>query len=175
VTVNEFENEGFDQAAPPVGARPAFAQFRDRLLLIRPTAIERNVPNDLQPGTFKDRVTADVVFLDGDTITDKIDDDGAHPELDEPIRPGDIMEDYWISQTLIVRQIKGKIGATVNPWVLGRLTKLPPRQKGRKGAWSLAEFTPDDAKRAASWMRAQSKKEAERAKAPAKVEDDPWG
>lgn len=171
MTVNEFENEGFDQAAPPVGARPAFAQFKGRLLLIRPTAIEYKVPNDLQPGTFKDRITADVVFLDGETITDRIDDEGVHTELDEPIKPGEVIEDYWISQTLIVRQVKGKIGATVNPWILGRLTKLAPRQKGRKGAWSLAEFTEADAKRAASWMRAQAKKEA---KAPAKVEDDPW-
>ena len=176
MTENSFENEGFDAAAPASGPRPTFAQFKDRLLLIRPTSIEKGIPNDLQPGTTQDRVTADVVFLDGDTITHKIDADGAHTELGEPIRPGDIMEEYWISQALIVRQVKGKIGATVNPWVLGRLTKLPPRQKGRKGAWFLAPFTPADAKRATSWMRAQAKKEVERAKAEASapVEDDPW-
>ncbi len=60
----------FSPPAPPQASivRPRMQDFarEGRLVLVKPTKIERNVPNTKgKPGDTQDRLTADVVILDG--------------------------------------------------------------------------------------------------------------
>lgn len=47
---------------------PSLKQLKGRTLIVRPTKLEKGLPNPLQPGQTRDRMTADVVVLDGDPI-----------------------------------------------------------------------------------------------------------
>lgn len=57
-----------DPFADPAPIASEFASadsLRGRLVLIEPTKLELDIPNQLSPGTFQDRVTANVTTVDG--------------------------------------------------------------------------------------------------------------
>jgi hypothetical protein len=120
--MSETVTDPFDAPAPG-GVFPAVAQLKDRLLIIWPKKVE-TVPDRFKPGKDKDRLTADLVFLDGETLTEKIDKEGESTPLPEPIKPGDIMRDFYLSQTKLVSQTRTRIGGMV----MGRLILLPKIQ-----------------------------------------------
>jgi hypothetical protein len=125
------------------GSYPTMKMLNGRLLLIRPTVLEKGLPNTLQPGTFRDRITADVVVLDGDDITEIVNDDGdVTAELDEPLVPPFKLEDMYISQSKLISEIKSKVAD--KGLVIGRLARLKPLKAGQKGAWSLQVATDAD-------------------------------
>jgi hypothetical protein len=112
-------DDPFDTPAP--GSRfPSVAQLKDRLLVIWPKRLE-SVPDRYHPGAMKDRLTADVAFLDGETIAVRINKEGESTPLADPVAPGDIMRDVFLSQTKLVSQTKARIGGMV----MGRLILLP--------------------------------------------------
>lgn len=58
----------FADPAPQEAQRPRLRDIYGRLLLIIPHKLEEGIPNRIQPGTTQDRMTADVIILDGGTI-----------------------------------------------------------------------------------------------------------
>lgn len=115
-----------------------------RLVLVTPTKLETGLPDKYNPGKTVDRITADVVVLDGAPL-----EDGA--ELPAAF------DGQYFSQKLIVSQLtkaakSNMRGADPARMVLGRVEKLPPKEKGHKPAYSLAEFTPEDAQKARDYL-----------------------
>jgi hypothetical protein len=58
----------FSGPAPQQARGPRVQDLYGRLLLLVPHKLEEGIPNRLQPGTTQDRMTADVIVLDGGTI-----------------------------------------------------------------------------------------------------------
>lgn len=112
-----------------------------RLLLLKPTKIERGVKNDLSPdpNATQDRLTADVVVLDGPPFPY-----GGKPEKGIPhthtSNPPEEWPGLWLTQDLIVRQCEKSIGGMV----LGRLVRGQASDPKRNAPWRLDEPTEDD-------------------------------
>jgi hypothetical protein len=119
-----------------------------RLVLITPIKVEFGIPNRLQPGTTQDRMTADVVILDGGPCAY-----GGQPE-----KPGGKPHDKWaqvphrtrgqyissvglISQCreALERRRKGQPGM-----VLGRLYVGESTDPAKEGAWLVSDPTDAD-------------------------------
>lgn len=112
-----------------------------RLLLIKPTKIERDQKNDLSddPNAKQDRLTADVVVLDGPPFPY-----GGKPEQGTPhthtAQPPQEWPGLWLTQDLIVRQCERSIGGMV----LGRLVQGQASKPGRRAPWRLDDPTEAD-------------------------------
>lgn len=131
----------------PVGAtRPAVRDFVDRVVVIRPTRIERDVPNQSDPSKKQDRVTADVLVLDGGPLQF-----GGNVARGKPltmeVQTPFLVKAMYISNTNMVQAVENQVGKGV---VLGRVeigragdpTKNPP--------FNLVEVPQDDPKYAAA-------------------------
>jgi hypothetical protein len=155
------ETDPFDDPGSTGGGKyPSMAQLKGRLLLIEPTALAKNVPG-MEPGKFVDRITATVGVIDGkEPITDVLDKDGDSTfTFDEPLVAPFELEDLYISQVVLVNQLRKAYKAETK--VLGRLVQLPAREKGRNKAWGLEAPTDED-------------KTAAREYLANKPTDDPW-
>lgn len=119
----------FDNPAPQA-ERPRVRDIHGRLLLIMPLSIEKGVPNRLRPGTKQDRMTADLIVLDGGTLHY-----GGAPEKIPPvphtkhveIGDGFKIEGLFISQVGLLSQCRQALANKLsenggNTMVLGRLT-----------------------------------------------------
>jgi hypothetical protein len=112
-----------------------------RLLILRPTKIERGIKNDLaeDPNAVQDRLTADVVVLDGPPFPY-----GGKPEIGQPhTHNASIPMEWpglWLTQDLIVRQCEKSIGGMV----LGRLVLGQASKPGRRPPWRLDDPTDSD-------------------------------
>ena len=141
------EVKGDDPFSDPGSASsfPAMKQLRGRVLIVHPTKLEAGLPNTLQPGTTYDRMTADVIVLDGDPITGRLDDDDNETPFDEPLVPPFKLESMFISGAKLITECKGKLPRGEQPagLVIGKLTRLAPQKAGRKGAWSLETATDE--------------------------------
>jgi hypothetical protein len=134
-------------------------QLKGRLLLVTPTALTKNATSPLKKDASgnlipHDRMTADVTFLDGDPIKGVLDKDGEVTHVyDEPLNAPHKLESMWISQTVLVNQLRKaeKNGGMV----LGRLVQLPPTQAGNAKAWSLDAASDEDKKIARAWIEKQ--------------------
>lgn len=145
-------------AAPTRSAFPKLDDLDGRLLLIKPTKLERDVPGKFGK---QDRITADVVVLD---------------DPEEGVREIDKM---YLSQKGIVGMLEGCLKPGKKPFVLGRLHRSPSGdswrakaeateggidaliaeffRKGGKGEepqwyWDLGEFTPEEATIARNYL-----------------------
>lgn len=128
------DDNPFDSPAPG-GAFPALDQLRDRLCIFEPQGPAQMVADRFNPGTMKPRLTCNITFLDGETITEKIDKEGDATPLPEPIEAGKVMAGMFISQTKMVSQLRGR------RMVLGRVVKLPkiPGSTNNR-AWGITDI-----------------------------------
>lgn len=125
------------------GKNPSFAQLKGRLLLITPTALDKGITSPMKKDPH-DRITADVVILDGDPIKGVLNKDNEVTHVyDEPITAPHKIENMWISQAVLVNQLRNahKSGGMV----LGRVNQLPARP-GQSKAWTLE--SPEEADKA---------------------------
>ena len=139
-TVEPFdgaENDDFDPFdAPKQGGKfPALAQLENRLCIWEAQGAPTTQPDRFNPGTMKPRLTCNITFLDGETITEKIDKEGDATPLPEPIEAGKVMAGMFISQTKMVSQLRGR------RMVLGRVVKLPkiPGSTNNR-AWGITDI-----------------------------------
>ena len=147
------ENDPFDD--PGSGsAYPTLKQLKERLLIVIPQRLERGLPNTLNPGQTRDRLTANVVVLDGDSIDKRIDDDDNEFPFDEPLVPPFKLDDMYLSGAKLISETKHKLPHGEKPagMVLGRLTKLKPLKAGQKGAWSLVAASDADKAKAREYL-----------------------
>lgn len=138
----------FSLPKPPGGGdHPSMKQLKGRLLVFMPTQLDKDVPDTLsdKPGAVKDLMHANVAFLDGEPITNKLDKDGdVAKTFDEPITRGQIMEDFLTSNKLLVSQLKGQ------ERVLGRLVQGTARA-GQSKPWFLETPSEADIALAGKW------------------------
>lgn len=102
--------DDWTQPPPPSegGKHPALRQMIGRLVVIFPKLIEKDVPDNFNPGKTKDRLTADVVFLEGDPIGHVEHQTLGTIPLDTPVKKGEVMRDVFISNGFLIGQVKGK-------------------------------------------------------------------
>jgi len=131
-----------------------------RLLLISPTKIERNVPNKRgKPDAngqlpVQDRMTADVVYLDGPPFMYGGDPEGFGGAPKDHTAQASIPHEalgMWLSQQVIIQQCERSIGGMV----LGRLTKGVSNTPGNRQPWKLDDPTDADRQIARDYLRAK--------------------
>lgn len=141
-----------DPFAGPAPQRPKGPRLREmygRLLLVMPLKLEEGIPNRLgKPGDVQDRLTADVVILDGGTIQY-----GGRPEA-QPPTPHDKaaevplkVDRMFISAAGIISQCRDALAkrlAGKPGMVLGRLG-LGEAKGGQNPPYLLQPFTEADA------------------------------
>lgn len=143
--------DGGDPFSGPAPQAPRGPRLRDmygRLLLLVPLKLETGLPNRLQPGTTQDRMTADVIVLDGGPIAF-----GGKPE-DVPPVPHDKTaqvphrtRSQYISSAGLISQSREALAkrAQGQPgMVLGRLSTGTAKEQGQNAPWLLTPPTDAD-------------------------------
>lgn len=122
-----------------------------RLLCINPTAIQEDAPH--MSGGTKPRVTADVAILDGATPFDF----GGSEKKNRPnsmrvTRLPYLIRGMWIQETLLVQQLRSRIGKGV---VVGRLA-MGQATNGNNAPWVINDPTPEEVEYVRSWLTAKA-------------------
>lgn len=138
----------FDAPAPQQARGPRIRDLYGRLLLIVPKKLEENLPNRLQVGKFQDRLTADVIVLDGGPIPF-----GGKPEAVPPV-PHDKTAQLphktagqYISNVGLIAQCRVALAkrAQGQPgMVLGRLGVGVAKEEGQNAPYVLSVPTEAD-------------------------------
>lgn len=149
-------DDPFGAPAPQAPRGPRLRDIYGRLVLLVPTKLEIGVPNRLQAGTTQDRMTADVIVLDGGPIAF-----GGKPEATPPT-PHDKTAQVphktagmYISSTGLISQCRDALAkrALGQPgMVLGRLGVGQAKEPGQNAPWLLTPFTPADAALARAYL-----------------------
>lgn len=130
---------------------------RGRLLLITPKKFERANTGQNTGKNAKDRITADVVVLTGEDITEVIDarTSDVVAELEEPLVPGSenaLIKDMFLSSVTLVGQLS--TDGVIDPGMkLGYLGRLPQRGDNNP-AYCLTDYTDADAEIARKYLAA---------------------
>lgn len=150
---------GDDPFSGPAPQQPRGPRIRDvygRLLLIIPHKLEEGVPNRLQSGTTQDRMTADVITLDGGPIPY-----GGAPEATPPV-PHDKTAQVphktarqFISQAGLISQCREALAKRMRGepgMVLGRLTVGEKPANGGNPPYLLTPPTEQDKQLARQYL-----------------------
>jgi hypothetical protein len=138
----------FDAPAPQEARGPRIKDLYGRLLLIIPHKVEYGVPNRLQPGTTQDRMTADVITLDGGPINY-----GGAPEKTPPVPHNKVAQvphltkRQFISNTGLISQCRDALAKRQRGepgMVLGRLTVGQVPANGGNPPYLLTPATEED-------------------------------
>jgi hypothetical protein len=141
---SEMQGTGF-------GARPALAQMKGRLVHIRPTGREDNIPSKEAGKPPYTRLTCDVTFLSGEPIPVVLDKFGTvSAQIDPPVQAGQIMPETFVSQGWFVSRLKDKVGVPGFPGVLGILDL--EKQKSGNSMWIMRDPTPEQMATAKQWF-----------------------
>ena len=138
-------------APAPRADRPRIMDLEERLLLITPKRLEENVPNNLDPKNPQDRMTADVIVLDGGPVAFGGRPEEGVPHSKQAAVPMSI-EGMWISNKGLVSQLREALRARLSGagkgMVLGRLHK-GPKGKYPKPPWLLTTTPTEEDKQLA--------------------------
>lgn len=142
---------GADPFGDPAPQQPRGPRLRDmygRLLLVVPIKLEEGIPNRLQAGTTQDRLTADVIVLDGGPIAF-----GGRPEATPPV-PHDKTEAtprksprMFISSVGLISQCREALAKRMRGepgMVLGRLGVGAAKEQGQNAPYLLTPATDAD-------------------------------
>lgn len=124
-----------------------------RLVAIIPTRLERNVKAPGNEGNTQDRITADVLIIDGGPITY-----GGKPWARPPVPDTHVVQqlpylatNVWISNKILVTQLERKVGSGI---VVGRLIYGEARG-GNNAPYKLTEDpTPEEVAFVTQWWAA---------------------
>lgn len=142
---------GEDPFAGPAPQQPRGPRLRDlynRLLLVIPHKVEEGIPNRLQPGTTQDRMTADVIVLDGGPIAY-----GGQPEATPPVPHSKTAsvphktDRMYISSAGLISQCRDALAkrrAGQPGMVLGRLAVGEKKDPAQNAPWLLTPPTDAD-------------------------------
>ena len=146
----------FSGPAPQKARGPRLRDLYGRLLLLVPTKLETGVPNRLQAGSTQDRMTTDVIVLDGGPIAF-----GGTPEKTPPV-PHDKTAQVphktagqYISSTGLISQCREALArrAQGQPgMVLGRLSTGTAKEAGQNAPWLLLPPTDEDKQLARQYL-----------------------
>lgn len=135
-------------APAPQSSRPRVRDLYGRLLLVIPHKLEEGIPNRLQPGTTQDRMTADVIVLDGGTLHY-----GGRPEATPPTQHTKQVEvphkidRLFLSQAGLISQCRDALAKRLRNepgMVLGRLATGEAKEGGQNPPYLLTPPTEDE-------------------------------
>lgn len=130
-----------------VGAtRPAIRDMIGRVVVIRPTRLERDVQNPTEPGKTQDRITADVLVLDGGPM-EFGGNLARHKPLTMTVPTPFLVKAMYISNTNIVKAVEEQVGRGV---VLGRITVGVASNPQQNPPFNLIKVDQSDPKYAAA-------------------------
>lgn len=127
------------------GTRPAVRDLVGRVVVIKPTRYEERVPG-VDPGTFQERVTADVLILDGGRL-----EFGGNPVRGRPnllaVNAPFLTQGMYISNTNVVGAVRDQTGKGI---VLGRIVQGRSNDPKRNAPYNLVTLEESDPMRAAA-------------------------
>lgn len=132
----------FQDPVTPPSTFPTQASFRGRVIMITAHKIE-TVPNQMNPGTMQERITADVTVVDGR---------GPVPQMKNNAHTGQFLEgpDFtgvWFNGTRVVDQLRATVGTGQK--TIGIMETYKPGQVPVKGnPWGILAAS-DEQKQAA--------------------------
>jgi len=138
-----------DPFADPAPIASEFASadsFRGRLVMIEPTRLELDVPNQSNPGNVADRLTATVTTLDGQGRVEIY----SYKAPTGKFLEGPTHKGVWFSQERIVKAVLPERVLREGVRVLGRLeTFKPGKPAGPGNPWGIVAATPQEKAQAA--------------------------
>lgn len=127
------------------GTRPAIRDLVGRIVVIKPTRYEERVPG-VDPGTFQERITSDVLILDGGRL-----EFGGNPARGRPnllaVNVPFLTQGMYISNTNVVGAVRDQVGRGV---VLGRIVQGRSNDPKRNAPYNLVTLEEGDPMRAAA-------------------------
>lgn len=138
----------FSGPAPQQARGPRLRDIYGRLLLLVPHKLEQGVPNRLQAGTTQDRMTVDVIVLDGGPVQY-----GGKPEATPPVAHDKTAQvphktaGMYVSSAGLISQCRDALArrAQGQPgMVLGRLGVGNAKEPGQNAPWLLTPPTDQD-------------------------------
>lgn len=111
-----------------------------RLCIFRPSSDVKKVPDRFNPGSMKPQIQVDVILLTGPPITEVIDKDGdVTGNLDPALVPGDTIPAMFVSQSVLVGQLKQLLtnDKPAGRMSVGRFLMLPAKQAGGNKPWAI--------------------------------------
>lgn len=146
-------HDPFQTPTPRTSAFASADSFRGRLILVRPTKLERDVPK--QPGSSEkgDRVTANVTVVDGlgpvQVFTRRV---PTGKFLEGPEHRG-----VWFSQDQIAEGLQDEKGVALLELVLMRIDTLKPGTTAGPGnPWVVIDPTEEDKQTARNFLANQT-------------------
>lgn len=142
----------------PRADRPRVRDMYGRLLLLIPHKLEEGIPNRLQPGTTQDRMTADVIVLDGGALPY-----GGRPEATPPVphnKSAQVplkVDRLFISQAGLISQCREALAKRLRGqpgMVLGRLAVGEANAPGQNAPYLLTPPTDADKQFARQYLAA---------------------
>lgn len=140
-------------ADPIGGLGPRISDFGvGRLLAIIPLRIERNVPG-VKPGDVQDRITADIVAMDGGPLIFGGSEQKGTPHNKRVDQFPYLAVGCLISQKILVSQLERKVGVGI---VVGRLTRGEAKG-GNNAPWQIdLNVRPEEIAAVTQWWQLHS-------------------
>lgn len=165
----------FSAPAPVASAHASAQSFKGRLVLITPTKLELNVPKGEGSAELGNKVTANVLVVDGQ---------GPVQVFNNRVATGKFLEGpehigVWFSQDRLAMH-GGLVDPSKNPVqlmgpVLGRIeTRYPDKAAGKGNPWGLTPPTEADIQTAREFL-ANRTVGAAAAPAPVAEDENPFG
>lgn len=141
----------FSDPIIPPSTRPTVASLRGRLIMITPRS-QSTVPDTLNPGKMKERITADITVVDGAGPVPLM--KGNPPRPTGQYLEGPDFTGMWIESTRIVEQLSAFVG-TGKP-VLGIIDTRNPGTDPIKGnPWGLTAATAEQKAHAVNFLNSR--------------------
>lgn len=166
-----MSNDPFSAPAPIASEFASADSFRGRLVLITPTRLEWDVPNVSDPSKVADRLTADVMTVDGQGKVQIF----SYKAPTGKFLEGPEHKGVWFSQERIVKAVCPDRVITPGRRVLARIeTYKPGKPAGIGNPWGLINPTEDDMQTAREFLANYTVAQAAAPAAEAK-DENPFG
>jgi hypothetical protein len=151
VTVPAQPDPFADPIIPP-STRPTIASLRGRLVMITPKT-QATVPDRINEGTMKERITADVTVVDGLGPVPLM--KGNPPRPTGQFLDGPDFTGMWIESTFIVDQLSGYVGKGKSVLAIVD-TKNPGTDPLKGNPWGLIAATPEQKAHAVNFLNSRT-------------------
>lgn len=163
-------NDPFADPTPRASEFASADSFRDRLVLLEPTRVERDIPKQASKpdGPKGDRVTAVVTVVDGLGSVQVFSNRMATGKFLE----GDVHRGVWFNQDQLAAGLQTPDGKSLLPMVLCRIDTLKPgTMQGQGNPWVMNAVSDEDKQTARDYL---ANRTVAQASTPAPATDNPF-
>lgn len=165
------QTDPFAAPIPPSSSFASADSFRGRLILMKATKVERDVPSQDDPSKKSDRYTVDVTTVDGKGPVQVY----SYSSPTGKMLEGPTHKGVWFSQQRLADSLEFSLKNDTG--ILGTLETQKPGERARKGnAWGLINPTEADKQTARDFLANRTISEAAAPVSPADSgEKNPFG